>query len=99
MYLSNWIKELLLVVGLFICGIILFAALNNANEYRKDAEAFVIYEDTAVEFMTADGNTWIVDVDSTEEIKTGDKFVLTFENIGDDSNIYNDEVVDFEKAE
>ena len=45
--------------------------------------------------MTADGNTWIVDVDSTEEIKTGDKYVLTFENVGDDNNIYNDKVIDF----
>lgn len=97
MYLSKWVKEALFAVLFFILAVILLMALQQANDYKKDAEAFVIYEDTAVEFMTADGNTWIVDVDSTEEIKTGDKYVLTFENVGDDSNIYNDKVIDFEK--
>ena len=93
MYLSKWVKEALFAVLFFILAVILLMALQQANDYKKDAEAFVIYEDTAVEFMTADGNTWIVDVDSTEEIKTGDKYVLTFENVGDDNNIYNDKVI------
>jgi hypothetical protein len=53
----------------------------------------VTYEDTAVEFMTEDGNTWLVNVPSTEQYHVGDKVTLTFKNVGDDSNIYNDEVV------
>jgi hypothetical protein len=33
-------------------------------------------------------------VPSTEQYNVGDEVTLTFKNVGDDSNIYNDEVVE-----
>lgn len=91
---TKYLKELALVLLGFALVLIMVGLLNKSNNYRKQAEVFVTYEDTAVEFMTEDGNTWIVDVPSTEKYHVGDEVTLTFKNIGDDSNIYNDEVVE-----
>lgn len=90
---TKYLKELVLVLLGFALVLIMVGLLNKSNNYRKQAEVFVTYEDTAVEFMTEDGNTWIVDVPSTEKYNVGDEVTLTFKNVGDDSNIYNDEVV------
>jgi hypothetical protein len=90
---TKYLKELVLVLLGFALVIIMVGLLNKSNNYRKQAEVFVTYEDTAVEFMTEDGNTWLVNVPSTEQYHVGDEVTLTFKNVGDDSNIYNDEVV------
>lgn len=90
---TKYLKELALVLLGFALVLIMVGLLNKSNNYRKQAEVFVTYEDTAVEFMTEDGNTWLVNVPSTEQYHVGDEVTLTFKNIGDDSNIYNDEVV------
>ena len=90
---TKYLKELALVLLGFALVLIMVGLLNKANNYRKQAEVFVTYEDTAVEFMTEDGNTWLVNVPSTEQYHVGDEVTLTFKNIGDDDNIYNDEVV------
>lgn len=90
---TKYLKELVLVLLGFALVLIMVGLLNKANNYRKQAEVFVTYEDTAVEFMTEDGNTWLVDVPSTEKYNVGDEVTLTFKNVGDDDNIYNDEVV------
>jgi hypothetical protein len=90
---TKYLKELVLVLLGFALVLIMVGLLNKSNNYRKQAEVFVTYEDTAVEFMTEDGNTWLVNVPSTEQYHVGDEVTLTFKNIGDDSNIYNDEVV------
>jgi hypothetical protein len=90
---TKYLKELVLVLLGFALVLIMVGLLNKANNYRKQAEVFVTYEDTAVEFMTEDGNTWLVNVPSTEQYHVGDEVTLTFKNVGDDSNIYNDEVV------
>lgn len=91
---TKYLKELVLVLLGFALVLIMVGLLNKSNNYRKQAEVFVTYEDTAVEFMTEDGNTWLVNVPSTEKYKVGDEVTLTFKNVGDDSNIYNDEVVE-----
>ena len=91
---TKYLKELVLVLLGFTLVLIMVGLLNKASNYRKQAEVFVTYEDTAVEFMTEDGNTWLVNVPSTEKYKVGDEVTLTFKNVGDDSNIYNDEVVE-----
>jgi hypothetical protein len=91
---TKYLKELVLVLLGFALVIIMVGLLNKSNNYRKQAEVFVTYEDTAVEFKTEDGNTWLVNVPSTEQYHVGDEVTLTFKNIGDDSNIYNDEVVE-----
>lgn len=91
---TKYLKELALVLLGFALVLIMVGLLNKSNNYRKQAEVFVTYEDTAVEFMTEDGNTWLVDVPSTEQYHVGDEVTLTFKNVGDDSNIYNDEVVE-----
>jgi hypothetical protein len=91
---TKYLKELVLVLLGFALVIIMVGLLNKSNNYRKQAEVFVTYEDTAVEFMTEDGNTWLVNVPSTEQYHVGDEVTLTFKNIGDDDNIYNDEVVE-----
>jgi hypothetical protein len=90
---TKYLKELVLVLLGFALVLIMVGLLNKSNNYRKQAEVFVTYEDTAVEFMTEDGNTWLVNVPNTEQYHVGDEVTLTFKNIGDDSNIYNDEVV------
>jgi hypothetical protein len=90
---AKYLKELVLVLLGFALVLIMVGLLNKSNNYRKQAEVFVTYEDTAVEFMTEDGNTWLVNVPNTEQYHVGDEVTLTFKNIGDDSNIYNDEVV------
>lgn len=90
---TKYLKELVLVLLGFALVLIMVGLLNKSNNYRKQAEVFVTYEDTAVEFMTEDGNTWLVNVPSTEQYNVGDEVTLTFKNVGDDSNIYNDEVV------
>jgi hypothetical protein len=90
---TKYLKELVLVLLGFALVLIMVGLLNKSNNYRKQAEVFVTYEDTAVEFMTEDGNTWLVNVPSTEQYHVGDEVTLTFKNVGDDSNIYNDEVV------
>jgi len=89
----KYLKELVLVLLGFALVLIMVGLLNKSNNYRKQAEVFVTYEDTAVEFMTEDGNTWLVNVPSTEQYHVGDEVTLTFKNVGDDDNIYNDEVV------
>lgn len=89
----KYVKELVLVLLGFALVLMIVGLLNKANNYRKQAEVFVTYEDTAVEFMTEDGNTWLVDVPSTEQYHVGDKVILTFNNVGDDDNIYNDKVI------
>ncbi len=89
----KYVKELILVLLGFALVLMMVGLLNKTNNYRKQAEVFVTYEDTAVEFMTEDGNTWLVDVPSTEQYHVGDEVTLTFKNIGDDDNIYNDEVI------
>jgi hypothetical protein len=89
----KYLKELVLVLLGFALVLIMVGLLNKSNNYRKQAEVFVTYEDTAVEFITEDGNTWLVNVPSTEQYHVGDEVTLTFKNVGDDSNIYNDEVV------
>ena len=43
MYLSKWVKEALFAVLFFILAVILLMALQQENDYKKDAEAFVIY--------------------------------------------------------
>lgn len=91
---TKYLKELVLVLLGFALVLIMVGLLNKANNYRKQAEVFVTYEDTAVEFMTEDGNTWLVNVPSTEQYHVGDEVTLTFKNVGDDDNIYNDEVVE-----
>jgi hypothetical protein len=91
---TKYLKELVLVLLGFALVLIMVGLLNKSNNYRKQAEVFVTYEDTAVEFMTEDGNTWLVNVPSTEQYNVGDEVTLTFKNVGDDSNIYNDEVVE-----
>lgn len=91
---TKYLKELALVLLGFALVLIMVGLLNKSNNYRKQAEVFVTYEDTAVEFMTEDGNTWLVNVPSTEQYNVGDEVTLTFKNVGDDSNIYNDEVVE-----
>lgn len=91
---TKYLKELALVLLGFALVLIMVGLLNKSNNYRKQAEVFVTYEDTAVEFMTEDGNTWLVNVPSTEQYHVGDEVTLTFKNVGDDSNIYNDEVVE-----
>lgn len=91
---TKYLKELALVSLGFALVLIMVGLLNKSNNYRKQAEVFVTYEDTAVEFMTEDGNTWLVNVPSTEKYNVGDKVTLTFKNVGDDDNIYNDEVVE-----
>lgn len=91
---TKYLKELALVLLGFALVLIMVGLLNKANNYRKQAEVFVTYEDTAVEFMTEDGNTWLVNVPSTEQYHVGDEVTLTFKNVGDDDNIYNDEVVE-----
>ena len=91
---TKYLKELALVLFGFALVLIMVGLLNKSNNYRKQAEVFVTYEDTAVEFMTEDGNTWLVNVPSTEQYHVGDEVTLTFKNIGDDDNIYNDEVVE-----
>ena len=93
---TKYLKELVLVLLGFALVLIMVGLLNKANNYRKQAEVFVTYEDTAVEFVTEDGNTWLVNVPSTEKYNVGDEATLTFKNVGDDSNIYNDEVVEVE---
>ena len=90
---TKYLKELVLVLLGFALVLIMVGLLNKSNNYRKQAEVFVTYEDTAVEFMTEDGNTWLVNVPSTEKYNVGDEVTLTFKNVGDDDNIYNDEVV------
>lgn len=90
---TKYLKELVLVLLGFALVLIMVGLLNKSNNYRKQADVFVTYEDTAVEFMTEDGNTWLVDVPSTEQYHVGDEVTLTFKNVGDDDNIYNDEVV------
>ena len=90
---TKYLKELVLVLLGFALVLIMVGLLNKANNYKKQAEVFVTYEDTAVEFMTEDGNTWLVNVPSTEKYNVGDEVTLTFKNVGDDDNIYNDEVV------
>ena len=91
---TKYLKELALVLLGFALVLIMVGLLNKSNNYRKQAEVFVTYEDTAVEFMTEDGNTWLVNVPSTEQYNVGDEVTLTFKNVGDDDNIYNDEVVE-----
>lgn len=91
---TKYLKELALVLLGLALVLIMVGLLNKSNNYRKQAEVFVTYEDTAVEFMTEDGNTWLVNVPSTEQYNVGDEVTLTFKNVGDDSNIYNDEVVE-----
>jgi hypothetical protein len=91
---TKYLKELVLVLLGFALVLIMVGLLNKSNNYRKQAEVFVTYEDTAVEFITEDGNTWLVNVPSTEQYHVGDEVTLTFKNIGDDSNIYNDEIVE-----
>ena len=91
---TKYLKELALVLLGFALVLIMVGLLNKSNNYRKQAEVFVTYEDTAVEFMTEDGNTWFVNVPSTEQYNVGDEVTLTFKNVGDDDNIYNDEVVE-----
>lgn len=91
---TKYLKELVLVLLGFALVLIMVGLLNKSNNYRKQAEVFVTYEDIAVEFMTEDGNTWLVNVPSTEQYNVGDEVTLTFKNVGDDSNIYNDEVVE-----
>ena len=91
---TKYLKELAWVLLGFALVLIMVGLLNKSNNYRKQAEVFVTYEDTAVEFMTEDGNTWLVNVPSTEQYNVGDEVTVTFKNIGDDSNIYNDEVVE-----
>lgn len=90
---TKYLKELVLVLLGFALVLMMVGLLNKANNYRKQAEVFVTYEDTAVEFVTEDGNTWLVNVPSTEQYNVGDEVTLTFKNIGDDDNIYNDEVI------
>jgi hypothetical protein len=92
----EFFSELGIIVLLFISAIVLVYCLGKADEYHKSAEVLCYYEDTAVEFITDDGNKWVVNVDSTEEMNVGDKYELTF--VGKDTDtIYDDEVIDFQK--
>ena len=91
---KEFFGELGMIIALLAFAVFLMYELGKADEYRKSAEVLCYYEDTAVEFMTEDGNTWLVNVPSTEQYHVGDEVTLTFKNIGDDDNIYNDEVVE-----
>ena len=79
-------------VGSLIGG---FYLLDQIDRHTTNAKVFVVYEDTSIEFITDDGNTWLVDTNDTTGVKVGDNYKVTFKEFEND-NIYDDEIVDYE---
>ena len=61
-------------------------------------KVLTVYEDTAIMFITEDGNTWLVDDVDTTGVHVGDVYHITFNDVNEDGNIYNDEIIKYERA-
>lgn len=88
MILGGIVTALVLLIGLFIC--------DRLDRRYEDAKVLVVYEGVGVEFITDDGNTWLIDENDTSEFNCGDIYKLTFKEYEND-NIYDDAIVDYKK--
>lgn len=68
--------------------------LTQLDRYTVDAKVFVVYDDTAIEFITNDGNTWLYETEDTEGVESGDLYKVTFKE-KENTNIYDDEIVKY----
>ena len=82
----------LVVIGALVGG---FYVLDQLDRHSTNAKVFTVYEDNGIEFITDDGNIWLVDTDDTTGVKVGDNYKVTFKEY-ENTNIYDDAIVDYE---
>ena len=84
--------SIIIMIAAFGLG---FCILDQLDRHSTNAKVFTVYEDSGIEFITDDGNVWLVDTDDTTGIKVGDNYKVTFKEY-ENTNIYDDAIVDYE---
>ena len=94
-----WVQQngLAFIMVVVVASFMLWLVSIN-NHYRVNAKVLTVYEDTVIMFITEDGNTWLVDDVDTTGVHVGDVYHITFNDVNEDGNIYNDEIIKYERA-
>lgn len=83
------------IIGATLAGVTEFHRTTPESEQRfsKAVIEEVSFEYNMVTFLDEGGDLWVAEVDSTDGFVEGDKYILTFDDMGT-SDPYDDELID-----